>query len=92
MSKLTKLGIAVLLVAAQMPWATAQSKPPTVSPVAAAARPFDVFVDPASRFVFIKLPAGWKFVGALSDAEMLTLPDHVLTSLLPGDPERQARE
>lgn len=55
-------------------------------------KPFDVFVDPPTRFVFLKLPAGWKFVGALSEAEMRSLPAGVLTSLLPVEPERQARQ
>jgi hypothetical protein len=57
-----------------------------------AVKPFDVFVEPASRYVFVKLPAGWKFVGSLSEAELRTLPPAVLTSLLPVEPERQARQ
>jgi hypothetical protein len=66
---------------------------PTAAPTAITVKPFDVFVDPPTRFAFVKLPAaGWKFVGALSEDEMRTLPDHVLTSLLPAEPERQARE
>jgi hypothetical protein len=43
---------------------------------------FDVYVDTPTGFVFLKLPAGWKFVARLDEAEMGRLPGTVLTSLL----------
>lgn len=43
---------------------------------------FDVYVDTPTGFVFVKLPAGWKFVARLDEAEMGRLPGTVLTSLL----------
>ena len=56
---------------------------------------FTVFVDPPTGFVFVKLPAGWKFVG---QAELPTagMPaPGVVTSLLDGSDddttERQAQ-
>lgn len=48
---------------------------------------FDVYVDTPTGFVFVKLPAGWKFVARLDSAEMSHLPGTVLTSLLPPDSE-----
>ena len=50
----------------------------TVSP-----QPFDVFVDPPTGFVFVRLPTAWKFVGTLSALEVKALPATVITSLLP---------
>jgi hypothetical protein len=46
---------------------------------------YDVFVDPATAFAFIKLPAGWKFIGKLDAAQLRNLPPGTLTSLLPPD-------
>jgi hypothetical protein len=46
---------------------------------------FDVYVDTPTGFVFVKLPAGWKFVSRLDAAEMARLPDTVLTALLKDD-------
>lgn len=43
---------------------------------------FDVYVDTPTGFVFVKLPAGWKFVARIDEAEMSRLPGTVLTSLL----------
>ena len=43
---------------------------------------YTVFVDPPTGFVFVKLPAGWKFVGKLEPSEVKSLPDTVITSLL----------
>jgi len=48
---------------------------------------FDVYVDTPTGFVFVKLPAGWKFVARIDAAEMGQLPGTVLTSLLPPDTE-----
>jgi hypothetical protein len=47
---------------------------------------YTVFVDPPSRFVFVKLPSGWKFVGQVDTARLGSLPAGVVTSLL--SPER----
>jgi hypothetical protein len=48
---------------------------------------FDIYVDTPTGFVFVKLPAGWKFVAKLDDAQMNRLPGTVLTSLLASDTE-----
>ena len=44
---------------------------------------FAVFVDPPTGFVFVKMPAGWKFVGKVDHATVASLPASVFTSLLP---------
>ena len=44
---------------------------------------FAVFVDPPTGFVFVKMPAGWKFVGKVERATIASLPANVITSLLP---------
>jgi len=90
MSKFAALsGAAILSIAASLTTpASAEATSTAGWPSEVAVQPFDVFVDPPSRFVFLKLPAGWKFVGSLSEAEMRTLPPAVLTSLLPVESER----
>jgi len=45
----------------------------------------DLFVDPPSAFVFIRMPQGWKFVGKLDEVGMRSLPAGVHTKLLPDD-------
>ena len=92
MLKFITTSAAILLTTALSAGAVAPSTPPAAAPAAITVKPFDVFVDPPTGFVFVKLPGGWKFVGALDGAETRTLPAHVLTSLLPAEPERQARE
>ena len=44
---------------------------------------FAVFVDPPTGFVFVKMPAGWKFVGKVEQDTIASLPASVITSLLP---------
>ena len=52
-------------------------------------RDFDVFVDPPTAFVFVKLPQGWKFVGKLDAKALAALPAKVRTSLLSPDSNEQ---
>lgn len=93
MSKtITLPGAAILAIALSLGAVTSARSTPAPAPSSAlSVKPFDVFVDPPTRFVFVKLPAGWKFVGTLSEAEMRSLPAAVLTSLLPTESERQVR-
>jgi hypothetical protein len=46
---------------------------------------YTVFVDPPTGFVFVKLPAGWRFAGRLHADEIDKLPANVVTSLLKQD-------
>ena len=55
------------------------------TPDAVVVNEYDVFVDPATAFAFIKLPAGWKFIGKLDASQLRNLPPGTLTSLLPPD-------
>lgn len=50
-----------------------------------AVKNLDMFVDPPTGFVFVKMPQGWKFVGKLDAQAMRQLPAGVHTSLLPRD-------
>lgn len=55
--------------------------------VAPQVRTLDIYVDLPTGFTFVKMPAGWKFVGKLDAAQMRDLPSTTLTSLLPADEE-----
>jgi hypothetical protein len=55
---------------------------------AASPAPYSVFVDQPTGFTFVKLPSGWKFVGAVSKEEAQHVPAGVLTSVLPADSAR----
>lgn len=56
---------------------------PAVAQTAPQVRDLDVFVDLPTGFTFVKMPAGWKFVGKLEADQMRNLPASTLTSLLP---------
>jgi len=43
---------------------------------------YTVFVDPPTGFVFVKLPAGWKFAGSVTQEDVARLPGTVVTALL----------
>ncbi len=62
-----------------------------VSEQAVSVKDYDVFVDLPTAFAFIKLPAGWKFIGKLDAEQLRRLPAGTLTALLqPEDgPARQ---
>ncbi len=83
----TALALAAPAVAA----AIALAGPATAAPAEAAAETaivvadYTVFVDPPTGFVFVKLPAGWKFVGKVDDASIAKLPGTVVTALLKAD-------
>jgi hypothetical protein len=70
--------VAALLVASPFA-ASAETAAPAASPA-----PYSVFVDQPTGFTFVKLPGGWKFVGAVSKEEAQHVPSSVLTSVLPG--------
>ena len=58
------------------------------STTAIAVADYTVFVDPPTGFAFVKLPAGWKFVGRVGTGDLSRLPAAVVTSLLPADDDR----
>ena len=75
--KIIALSLAALFAAA-----------PTLSQaerVAKVVADYTVFVDPPTGFVFVKLPAGWKFVGKVEPGDLAQLPASVVTALLTGD-------
>ena len=51
---------------------------------------YTVYVDAPTGFVFVKLPAGWKFVGKVGKDEASRLPAGVRTALL--KPERATQD
>lgn len=87
MIRTTLTACAAALLFAATPAARADADPPMPVPVPVA--DYTVFVDPPTGFVFVKLPAGWTFVGTVSPQDMARLPPGVLTALL-RDPAPQA--
>ena len=53
--------------------------------LAVVVKDYDVFVDLPTAFAYIKLPAGWKFIGKLDAEQLRRLPQGTLTSLLPAE-------
>lgn len=43
---------------------------------------YTVYVDLPTGFVFVKLPAGWKFAGRVAEQDIARLPAGVVTALL----------
>ncbi|CAB3762198.1 hypothetical protein [Paraburkholderia humisilvae] len=70
--------VAVMLLASPLA-ARAQTPAPAVSHDSAPL--YAVFVDQPTGYAFVKLPAGWKFVGAVSKKEVQRLPANVLTTV-----------
>lgn len=53
---------------------------------------YTVYVDKPTGFVFVKLPAGWKFVGKVGKDEIAQLPTNVRTALLKPERATQAAQ
>jgi hypothetical protein len=83
-----RTAMATLLVAALSFGAALPTRADSDTPLRVA--DYTVFVDPPTGFVFVKLPAGWKFVGSVSKEDVAHLPGGVVTALLPPDDQHMA--
>jgi hypothetical protein len=81
-STLSALAAALLLASPLVSFAQATE-------TAASPAPYSVFVDQPTGFTFVKMPSGWKFVGAVSQEEAQHVSANVLTSVLPADSARK---
>lgn len=81
-------GLALLFFSAAVscqPQPQAPMALPAPSESPAVVKDFDIFLDPPTGFVFVKLPQGWKFVGKVEESALASLPPKVITSLLPAE-------
>jgi hypothetical protein len=82
---MNKLAIAILLVFSLGCAATGAARAQSTAQADSrqiAVRDYTVFVDPPTGFVFVKLPQGWKFAGAIDPADVAQVSDNVVTALL----------
>ncbi|MFM0326851.1 hypothetical protein [Caballeronia glebae] len=82
-STLSALAAALLLISPLVSFAQTTA--------AASPAPYSVFVDQPTGFTFVKMPSGWKFVGAVSQEEAQHVPANVLTSVLPAKSARPVK-
>jgi hypothetical protein len=82
-STLSALAAALLLISPLVSFAQTTA--------AAWPAPYSVFVDQPTGFTFVKMPSGWKFVGAVSQEEAQHVPANVLTSVLPAESARAVK-
>ena len=62
-------------------------------PVGRMVADYTAFLDPPTGYVFVKLPAGWKFVGKVNARDVTKAPIRVLMNLLTDDESpREATE
>ena len=83
---LRSLLCAGLFAAGAVPAVAAPSVPDIGDSAGLQVPDYTVFVEPASRFAFIKIPGygrtGWKFIGQIDARTMKHLPEGTLTSLV----------
>jgi len=92
---MTSIRLLLALAAAALVAASPASQAQTVQ--AASARPeaataavpvkdWDFYLDLPTRFVFLRTPEGWIFVGQFDELQVKGLPAGTLTTLLPPEP------
>jgi hypothetical protein len=83
MMKATLSALATALLMASPLASHAQTHAQTPAPAAShdSAPTYAVFVDQPTGYTFVKLPAGWKFAGAVSKEQAQHLPATVLTKV-----------